>query len=205
MQWNRALCTSVLLGWNGCFPRERSSRQGNSVETPRRKYFARIRTRLTRRFGNVPEGKGLRLGAHAAANLTTLRFRLQNSFRRSENERPDTKSRSLLRARYPAVLSENGLGRFVESLLFTFREISLVPLSLVSWTYSRITLCQRGRCFYAQDFACWRCPARSLAVMITLFAFNYVWELFDSRANFSCLSSRIKYFFFILRNVYLLF
>lgn len=48
-----------------------------------------VRTRLTRRFGTVPRARD-----SLSVNLTTLRFRLQNSFRRMENERNDTKGPS---------------------------------------------------------------------------------------------------------------
>ena len=81
------------------------------------KYLTRIRTRLTRRFGNVPRAKDR--NAVAPPNLTTLRFRLQDSCRRSENERPIQRRGAFYGPGIPAVLLGNGLGRF-RSVVVTY-------------------------------------------------------------------------------------
>lgn len=65
-----ALFTSVTLVWNGCSRRNRS--QGRGAPSPPRK------NEINATLWHRTKGKGL------SANLTTLRFRLRNSFRRME-------------------------------------------------------------------------------------------------------------------------
>lgn len=65
-----ALFTSVTLVWNGCSRRNRS--QGRGAPPPPRK------NEINATLWHRTKGKGL------PVNLTTLRFRLRNSFRRME-------------------------------------------------------------------------------------------------------------------------
>lgn len=112
-----ALFTSVTLVWNGCSRRNCSQGRGALLlslsSLPPRK------NEINAALWHRTKGKGL------SVNLTTLRFRLQNSFRRMENERNDTKGP-------PTVRQDPVLGMRLIVTYFTSAQIASLGI-VVRW------------------------------------------------------------------------